>query len=166
MNQKLEQYLSRKEQEQRSVRERRKQELLLKEGLYDVQYLDEWRADAGYDNNREKYFIRVPIEISDEEYQLLKEISKSSNNDFDEEDIDNKIATTLTVIAVVIYLGGFFAGVILGNVEVVRGTYYTYTDTEFSFAVALAYWAVSLISGTMFLGFAEIIKLLDSIKRK
>ena len=79
---------------------------------------------------------------------------------------NNPIATALTVIAWIVFIGGFIAGIALGTVEVERGYYYTYTDTEFSFAVAFVYWCVSLISGTMFLGFAEIIKLLDVIKKK
>ena len=84
-----------------------------------------------------------------------------------EEDVSNNpVATALTVIAWVIFIGGFIAGIVLGRVEVEKGYYYTYTDTEFSFAIAFVYWCVSLISGTVFLGFAEIIKLLNAIKRK
>lgn len=166
MNKKLEQYLSKKEQEKRTVIERKKRDLLLREGLYEVQYFDEWRADSSYDNESGKYFVRVPIEISDEEYQLVKELSVSSNKGYDKVDCDNGIATLLTVIAWIIYIAGFVAGIGFGNVEVVRGTYITYTDTEFSFQIAFTYWATCFITGTMFLGFAEIIKLLEEIKRK
>lgn len=84
----------------------------------------------------------------------------------DYEEKVNPVATALTIIAWVIFIVGFVAGIVLGNEEVVHGTYHTYTTTEFSFAVALIYWCVSLVSGTTFLGFAEIIKLLDAIKKK
>ena len=117
----------------------------------------EWDSD----NSTIKYYKEVPIEITDEEYQEVKKYSKK-----DDTSEINPIATALTVIAWVVFIGGFIAGIALGNVEVVKGSYYTYTDTEFSFAIAFTYWCVALISGTMFLGFAEIIKLLDAIKKK
>lgn len=112
-------------------------------------------------NSTNKYYKKVPIEITDEEYQEVKKYSKK-----EETTENNPIATVLTVIAWIVFIGGFIAGIALGIVEVEKGYYYTYTDTEFSFAVAFIYWCVSLISGTMFLGFAEIIKLLDAIKKK
>ncbi|MBQ7953221.1 MAG: hypothetical protein IJ332_00550 [Clostridia bacterium] len=112
-------------------------------------------------NSTNKYYKKVPVEITDEEYQEVKKYSKQD----DTLEI-NPIATALTCIAWVVFIGGFIAGIALGNVEVVKGSYYTYTDTEFSFAIAFTYWCVALISGTMFLGFAEIIKLLNSIKKK
>ena len=37
---------------------------------------------------------------------------------------------------------------------------------SFSFAIAIAQWGVSFIGGMFMLGFAEIIKLLHSIKNK
>ena len=54
---------------------------------------------------------------------------------------------------------GFIAGIVLG-VEAAD----LYED--FAFSVAFVYWATALISGTLFLGFAEIIKLLNDIKNK
>ena len=79
----------------------------------------------------------------------------------------NRIATALTIIAWVIFVGGFIAGIALGHVEVtMHNEADIWTEKKFSFAVALVYWAVSLISGIMTLGFAEIIKLLEEIKRK
>jgi hypothetical protein len=73
----------------------------------------------------------------------------------------NGVATALRVIAWITYIGGFIAGLILGNVD----TGY-YGLTEFSFSVAIIYWVAAFISGTVFLGFAEIISLLQRIVDK
>ena len=66
-------------------------------------------------------------------------------------------------MAWIIFIGGLIAGIVLGNVDV---SYSYYTYKEFSFAIALTYWAISFISGMVFLGFAEIIQLLSDIKEK
>ncbi len=62
----------------------------------------------------------------------------------------NPISVALTVIACLIYIGGFIAGLAIGE------------DPEYIFAI----WAVTGISGTMMLSFAEIIKLLHNINKK
>lgn len=168
MNEKLKNFLDAKKDSETKNYEKTKQKTLLDLGLYEKIYspdnkyseefcLSEWDRIT----QASKYYKKVPIEITDEEYQEVKKYSKkevATGN--------NSVAVALTIIAWVIFIGGFIAGIALGMVEVEKGYYYTYTDTEFSFAIAFVYWCVSLISGTMFLGFAEIIKLLDAIKRK
>ncbi len=167
MNDKLKQYLDHKEKLQKELSEKEKSDLLIREGLYEKEYSDTYSDEySWYDNLEGKYYRKAPIDITDEEYEIVKESCKSDSNKPINKDIENGIATALTVIAWIIYIGGFIAGIAFGNVEVVRGTYYTYTDTEFSFAIAFVYWAACIIAGTMFLGFAEIIKLLEAIKRK
>ena len=168
MNEKLKNFLDAKKDSEIKKNEETKQKTLLDLGLYEKVYssdnkysgefcLSEWDSAT----QTSKYYKKVPIEITDEEYQEVKKYSK--------EEVateNNSVAVALTIIAWVIFIVGFIAGIALGTVEVEKGYYYTYTDTEFSFAIAFVYWCVSLISGTMFLGFAEIIKLLDAIKRK
>ena len=75
----------------------------------------------------------------------------------------NQYATLLEVIAWMTYLGGFIAGISLANVEV---PYILGTRTQFSIVLALAYWAAAFVSGSVFLGFAEIIKLLQQLVDK
>ena len=75
---------------------------------------------------------------------------------------NNTIGSILRVIAWITYVGGFIAGLVLGNVEVPY-IYISGTHTEFSFTVALIYWVSAFISGTIFLGFAEIISLLQKL---
>ncbi len=113
-----------------------------------------------YDNEFEIYRMlkKVPIKLTDDEYT---EISKQTHKEISLK--PNPIAVALTIIASLIFVGGFIAGIICGNVEI-KGIYYDYT--EFSFEIACIYWFASLVSGTVLLAFAEIIKLLDCIRQK
>jgi len=71
----------------------------------------------------------------------------------------NGYATALRVIAVVIFLGGLVTGLEIGNVPIPGYS----ALTGFSFTSAIPYWAIAIISGTLLLGFAEIITLLQKI---
>lgn len=99
------------------------------------------------------------IEITDEECKRVIALSEPQNN----KEQKNSVASALTAIAWIVFITGFIVGIVLGNVEVTKGTYFTYTDTEFSFTVAITYWAISFVSGIFILGFAELIKLLNDI---
>ncbi len=114
-----------------------------------------------YNSDLDHYrkYKKEPIELTDEEYEAVKQVSEINNVQQE----NNTVADILTAIAWITYIGGFFLGCFLGNIEV-EGVYYSHS--EFSFAVAIIYWCAALISGTIFLGFAEIIKLLTSIKNK
>jgi len=104
-------------------------------------------------------------ENNEKRNQALEEYEQIKNNPAISSDLakTNIVATILTIIAWVTFIGGFIMGIVYGNVEI-EGYYSDYT--EFSFQVAFIYWAVSFISGMMLLGFAEIIKLLEDIKNK
>lgn len=78
-----------------------------------------------------------------------------------EEKTTNTVAIVLRVIAWITYIGGFIAGIILAQVEIPSEYSFLDPTTAFSWTIALTYWAGSLISGTIFLGFAEIIDLLQ-----
>lgn len=170
MNEKIKEFLEEKKEIGRKNIDEEKARTLINLGLYEKVYSPENEYSAEYPfsewdsvSSTTKYFKKLAYEITDEEYEEVKKYSQSSNEFFYSE---NAISKALTIIAWVIFIGGFIAGLALGNVEVTKGVYYRYTDTEFSFAIAFTYWCVSLISGTMFLGFAEIIKLLEEIKNK
>lgn len=168
MNEKLKRFLDIKKEEERKKYEDEKEKILIELGLYEKvyspdnsyneeYYFSEWDSA----NSISKYYKKVPVEITNEEYLEVKKYSKK-----EEATVNNPVYIALTAIAWIIFIGGFISGIALGTVEVERGYHYTYTDTEFSLAIAIAYWGISFISGTMFLGFAEIIKLLDAIKKK
>ena len=66
-----------------------------------------------------------------------------------------------TGIAYAIFIVGAILGFVMGYTkDIVDDTY------SFNFAIAIAWWGVSFIGGIFMLGFAEIIKLLHSIKNK
>lgn len=166
MNEKLKNFLDAKKDSETKKYEETKRKTLIDLGLYEKAYspdnryseefcMTEWDSAA----QESKYYKEVPIEITDEEYQ---EIKKYTNKE--DKTANNPVAVALMVIAWVIFIGGFIAGIAMGAGE--EGNYYADTETEFSFAITFIYWCASLISGTMFLGFAEIIKLLDAIKKK
>lgn len=165
MNEKLKEFLDAKKEAEQKKHEEEKQKTLIELGLFEKVYSPDnkqseefpfYEWDDGTPTSR--YYKEVPIEITDEEYQEVKKYLKK-----EDETKNNPIATGLTFIAWAVIICGFVAGCVLGNIEV-AGYYGGYT--KFSFAVAFTYWCVALISGTMFLGFAEIIKLLEAVKRK
>ncbi len=167
MDKKVEAFLRKKRKASAKQYETEKKAVLDELGLYvkeyspDNKYSEEFSLYDRDENRETKYYKKVYCDVTDEEYQEIKKYSKRK------EDIKtNSVAKALTVIAWFVYISGFIAGIALGTVEVERGTYYTYTDTEFSFTIAFIYWCVSFVSGTIFLGFAEIIKLLDAIEKK
>ena len=66
----------------------------------------------------------------------------------------NAVAVLLRVIAIVTYAIGFLIGILMGGASL----------GGFSITLALVYWVVAFIAGSMMLGFSEIIKLLQDIK--
>lgn len=147
MHEKVESFLTQRQAEESIRRSKHLVELGLYEKVYSnsTTYSDEFP----YPETDEKgaiinYYKKLPIDITDEEYAEIKKYSHAYSSG------KNRIAVALTVIAWVIYIVGFVSGLI---------NYGSPTDS-------LVYWCGALISGTTFLGFAEIIKLLNDIKNK
>lgn len=159
MHPKVESYIQEKEAARKSTYEKEKQTFLLREHFtefvpnpkQDVGYTDEYPCQkSDPETGKICYGKMVPIEISDEEYELLRAASGTvgaSNQ--------NKVASLLQVIAYVIYCAAALAALIL-----------FLSGDENLWPFAFAAIPAGLISGTSFLGFAEIIKLLHQINRK
>lgn len=151
MNPKLSDYFAQKRLEEKQARDA----LLVSQGLYEKVYApnDEWSEEYQeneLDSERQtiRYFKKVAIEVTDEEYEQIKKYAFASNSLPE----TNDIASVLTVIGLIVYLIGVIGFFVMLDADVV-----------FSAFIILASAA---ISGTMLLGFAEIIKLLQSIKNK
>ena len=161
MNEKVKGFLNAKKVAERKNYEKEKQSTLIELGLFDKVYAPDNKQSEEFSyfewdsaNSTNKYYKKVPVEITDEEFEEIKKcLEKEALQK------DNPVATALTFIAWAVFICGFIAGGVLGD------TVAEYSH-EFSLGTAFTYWAVSFISGTMFLGFAEIIKLLEAIKRK
>ena len=68
----------------------------------------------------------------------------------------NSVARLLKTIAIIVYVCGFICGFLLGKDH--------YGDLYFP--LVLPYWVVGFVCGSMFLGFAEIVRLLHEINQK
>lgn len=79
--------------------------------------------------------------------------------------MQNKIAKVLKIIAWWTFGLGFIVGFMLSSVETPYfNDIYDYgTETVFSITILVAVWGSSFISGMLFLGFAEVITLLQSL---
>lgn len=77
--------------------------------------------------------------------------------------MDNKTAAVIRAIGWITMICGFIGGIILSYQTVEVGYYYTYEKEVFVWTTAILYWSASLVSGIVFLGFAEIITLLQKI---
>ena len=79
--------------------------------------------------------------------------------------MQNKIAKILKTIAWWTFGLGFIIGFFASSVEVPSFTsnFEYVTNTEFSLTILLAIWGSSFVSGMLFLGFAEIIELLQTL---
>ncbi len=153
MNSKLEEYFSKAKAVQKENRDKHLIELGLYEKFYspDGSYSPEYHlVDYTDGENRMKHYKTVLIEVTDEEYEQILEAerNKISRN----QRSSNGIAIALTVIAILTYTVGFILGIVLGN--------------QLGFSYTVIWWTASVVSGTMILGFAEIIKLLDKINSK
>ena len=153
MQRKVEEYLS-------SVKEQlndSRAEILKKAGIVEREYGTDKVDDihTEYDSSKELYYCERVLPVTDEEYDAIEKAYfrlQEANN----ESGSNGVASMLKVIAILTYIGGFIVGFILGK------DYYG----EFSFASALIYWVAFWVSGSMVLGFSEIINLLQAIKSK
>lgn len=158
MNEKLKEFLDAKKEAEQKKYEEEKQKTLIELGLFEKVYSPDDNYSEEYSccewdsaNSTNKYYKKVTVEITDEEYQEVKKYSDLKNNDNDK----NPIATILKVIAVIVYIAGFIASFFLGVDR--------YGDIS---AMVMVWWIVFFISGTIYLGFAEIIQLLEDIKKK
>ena len=72
----------------------------------------------------------------------------------------NGIATLLIIIAILIFIGG----ALLGYEN--RTYHYHSYSSHYTYEISIYYWSAAFISGSMFLGFAEIIKQLQGLNNK
>lgn len=156
MNQKVQDYLNAKRAQNKSEYDKKKREFLISQGLYeDVRSpKDSWDEEypySGYDESTEKYyyFKRSALDVSDEEYEEMLRLNGTDQNE------SNTIANIIFSIAIIVYVAGFIAGIAFGSL---------YDD--FNAVPMFITWISAFISGSIFLGFAEIIKLLHSINNK
>ena len=167
MNKMVQEFIDKKKAEIENNKNKEKRKLLMDLGICEKEYSQssawsEEYPDYEYDQETKegRYFKKIPINVTDEEYEEILKYCKQSDNTTPVNK-ENKVAKVLTGIAYAIFIIGAILGFAMGYTKnIPEDTYY------FSFAVAVAWWGVSFIGGMFMLGFAEIIKLLNAIKNK
>mgnify|MGYP006998038821 FL=1 len=167
MNKMVQEFIDKKKAEIENNKNKEKRKLLMDLGICEKEYSQssawsEEYPDYEYDQETKegRYFKKIPINVTDEEYEEILKYCKQSDNTTPVNK-ENKVAKVLTGIAYAIFIIGAILGFAMGYTKnIPEDTYY------FSFAVAVAWWCVSFIGGMFMLGFAEIIKLLNAIKNK
>ena len=167
MNKMVQEFIDKKKAEIENNKNKEKRKLLMDLGICEKEYSQssawsEEYPDYEYDQETKegRYFKKIPINVTDEEYEKILKYCKQSDNTTPVNK-ENKVAKVLTGIAYAIFIIGAILGFAMGYTKNIP------EDTDyFSFAVAVAWWCVSFIGGMFMLGFAEIIKLLNAIKNK
>ena len=166
MNQRLQEFINQQKIQLENNKNMEKAKVLNDLGLYDKEYSEnpawsEEYPDYEYDQvtQQGKYFRKIPISVTDEEYAEILKYSNIDNTQIESDDVktnSNTIATIFSVIAVFIFILGLFLGIVLGDA----------IGYKFLIGVALICWGSGFVGGMLMLGFAEIIKLLNAIKNK
>lgn len=150
MNEKVQAFLDAKRQEELTKKQAEKEKLLIDLGLSEKEYSPSGNLSdeyPEYDRETKSYYKLKAIAVTDEEFEEIKKVAGERANNTS----SNEIATILTVIAWITYIAGFIAGV--ASMEALQG-------------FVLLIWLAAFLSGTVYLGFAEMIKLLTQIRDK
>ena len=165
MHEKVREFIETQKAMNRSEYVKEKQETLLELGICEKVYSpnNEYNEEYPYGevyNGAYRYYKKIPIYVTDEEYEEIKKYTK-----MEKRTAYNTVAKVLAVIGWLIYIGGFILGIYYGY-RAFEGYLYYIIESEYFPIITLCVWASAFVSGTVFLGFAEIIKLLHAIKNK
>ena len=154
MNKRVEEFLA--NSENKSVRD----QILIEAGLYDKIFLPEANenymsldektrieySESEYDSEKGTtvHFKKQPIEVTDEEFKAIVQHSNVGHS--------NTLANTIAFCAYAVLIAGFMAGIFIGS--------------EIGFLWAFIVWIIMAVSGISMLWFAEVLKLLQSIKNQ
>lgn len=158
MNERLQEYLNKKAEEKRAKYESERDANLIAAGLFEKRFSPTGKAeDPEYPfsqwnktENRMMYYKKVAIVITDEEYEEFLKAGPVKTAVVEEES-KNAVASTLFGIAVTIYI-------LMGLVGLIA--------MIANFVMGLGVMFGGFISGSVFLGFAEIIKQLHKLNNK
>lgn len=145
MHEKVEKYLA----GQAEKAEEKRQKHLIELGLWEKEFGEfEWGGE--YDEETGKTYRKKAIPVTDEEYGLIEKAQPEKRI------TSNPIAVTCTVLAYVVFVIGFVAGIVMGNSADIYGN-------GFTFMTAAAVWVNAFFIGFFFLVYAQIIRLLQRI---
>jgi hypothetical protein len=182
MSEIIEKYLYSKENELFQKKKAERDKHLIDLGIFNEEYAPDIIDKNGnainkcseeypyFDEKVRKAYKCVPLEVTEEEYNRICELNDTLTGKEEvpvkeQESNNNIMASSLSAIGWFFIIGGIIAGFIAGAVTDTVSSFITNNDT-FHWTVAITYWVSSFVSGILMLGFAEIIKLLDSINNK
>lgn len=149
MDIRVQELLKKKRWQAMEAKKREKEEFLRSLGITEKVYsphdfyTDEYRlSEWDKETKKQRYYKMATAELTDEEYEELKKVCGKTG--------ENPVAKTLHAIAVSAYILGALAGLItMFNVDFLSG---------------LAVMSGAFVTGALFRGFAEVIRLLEEIK--
>lgn len=177
MRQEVQQVIDRihlKQNEQKKARELAEKNRLLEHvGLYEIEYASRMNSPEQLNlypysetvDGVTKRYRKIYLDVTDEEYQALKDAVGTITEEKEQQkerflqfdaDISESctLAKILCILAVVLYFSFFILGFVMGNSSV---TNVLSGHREFSFGTAFIYWIAGVFSGTLLLGFSDIV---------
>lgn len=159
------------EQAKKDSYQQQKRDFLYSEGIYEIEYSKDGKESEEYQEydydqttGEFKFYKYVFPEISDEEYEQLKALKKKAEGRVEKgkksSESTNGVAHILEIISRIIALVGG-TGIGISFVFLCAAE-----KVGLAFAVLLVGAFSVLVESMIFMGFAEIIKLLNDIKNK
>lgn len=158
--------------------------VLIELGLYEKEYNPAGNIYSAEYRFREydqitgvkRYYKKVAIDVTDEEFEkITKIVEKTKGSKVSPTTPQapsarsnvivarNKISKLLLVVAWFIIALGFIVGLREGIIKIGSGRFAEY---KWDYVVSLVDWIITAITGIVFIGFSEIINLLEKIKNK
>ena len=152
MNDKVIEFIDNKRAQLKMDQVNKKNETLISLGLFEKLYSDtgEKSEEYPYEDMDGKFYKKVACEVLEEEYKSIIELTSGIQK--------NRVSSILWGIAFAIYIVGVIAGFVGGS--------YNPDPSQFSLTTACGIWVAFFISGSLFLAFSEVIKLLQNIYYK
>jgi amino acid transporter len=114
-------------------------------------------------NDKDENFMQKEISFktrySAEETLVKFEKYGHTEVSLDNSSESNGISLVIRIIGIVIIIMGIVFGFVQGQTN-------SEYNEELNFSIALFWWIGSIVAGFLFIGFAEIIRLLDAINKK
>ena len=150
MHEKIQEFINKKQEENARKKQEYKNKVLMENDLYDKEYSEHGYHSEypAFDYEQNRYYKRVPIKCSDEDFEKLKEYLPQSE----------KISTNVTYgilvgIVIAIFVIGFIIGLCMYN--------------EFTGMLpVIIIWIISFLLGISVYVYAEILRLLNIIAKK
>lgn len=135
----IEEYIKKQEEIRIKEYEKQKNEDLIERGLYQEIYSDEFIEGYTYDYELKKYKCKIPIEVSDEDYQRIKQypINYSKRSNF---------SIALYIVGILIIISGFIISIV-SNIN--------------DALILIGIWISSFIVGSIYFALGYIISILN-----